>query len=286
MTAAAHAIGGSLPDSAVRPWGRWGLRVAAVGYLSLMIAVPLSAVLANGFSAGLAAFWADVTAPIAVSAMRLTVFTAILMTVVNAVMGTLTAYVLVRYRFPGQSLLNAVVDLPFAIPTLVTGVMLVVLYGPQQFLGAWLEGHGLKVMFATPGIVLALLFVTYPFVVRAVQPVLHGAEIKQEEAALTLGASKWQTFWHVLLPTIAPAVITGSLLSFARSLGEFGSVVVVAGNIPNLTLTAPVYIFGQIESQNQRGASAVSTVLLALSFSLLLSVDWIQSRRRARHVGR
>jgi sulfate transport system permease protein len=248
-----------------------------------MIVVPLSAVLANGFSGGLAVFWADITAPIAVEALKLTLFVAILMTAVNAVMGTLTAYVLVRYEFPGRALLNAIVDLPFAIPTLVTGVMLVVLYGPQRLLGAWLAEQGIKVIFATPGIVIALLLVTYPFVVRSVQPLLIGAERKQEEASLTLGASKWQTFRHVLLPTIAPAVVTGSILSFARSLGEFGSIVIVAGNIPNLTLTAPVYIFGQIESQNQRGASAVSTLLLALSFSLLLAIDWLQSRRNKRH---
>jgi sulfate transport system permease protein len=267
----------------IRPWGRWGLRVTAVSYLVLMIAVPLSAVLANGLAEGVATFWADITSRVAFNAMRLTLVVALLMTAVNAVMGTLTAYALVRYRFTGKSLLNTIVDLPFAIPTLVTGVMLVVLYGPQRLVGAWLEDQGIKVIFATPGIVLALLFVTYPFVIRAVQPVLMGAELKQEEAALTLGASKWQTFWHVLLPTIAPSVVTGSILSFARSLGEFGSIVIVAGNIPNLTLTAPVYIFGQIESQNQRGASAVSTALLALSFVLLLAVDWIQTRRRARH---
>jgi sulfate/thiosulfate transport system permease protein len=281
--AASTATGRAIPTAAIKPWGRWGLRVAAIGYLTLMIAVPLSAILANGLAGGLAAFWTEVTAPIAVEAMKLTIFVAFLMTAVNAVMGTLTAYVLVRYRFPGKALLNTIVDLPFAIPTLVTGVMLVVLYGPQRLIGAWLEAQGISVIFATPGIVLALLFVTYPFVVRAVQPVLMGAELKQEEAALTLGATKWQTFRHVLLPTIAPAVITGSILSFARSLGEFGSIVIVAGNIPNLTLTAPVYIFGQIESQNQRGASAVSTLLLALSFALLLIVDWIQARRHARH---
>jgi sulfate/thiosulfate transport system permease protein len=274
-----------VPPTAVKPWGRWGLRVAAIGYIALMIVVPLSAVLANGFAEGLAVFWADITAPIAVEALKLTLFVAILMTAVNAVMGTLTAYVLVRYEFPGRALLNAIVDLPFAIPTLVTGVMLVVLYGPQRLLGAWLAAQGIKVIFATPGIVLALLFVTYPFVVRTVQPLLMGAELKQEEASLTLGATKWQTFRYVLLPTIAPAVITGSILSFARSLGEFGSIVIVAGNIPNLTLTAPVYIFGQIESQNQRGASAVSTLLLALSFSLLLAIDWLQSRRNKRHAG-
>jgi len=281
--ATATAIGNALPTTAVRPWGRLGLRFTAIAYLIVMIAVPLSAVLANGLSGGLAAFWSEITAPVAVSALKLTLFVAVAMTIVNATMGTLTAYVLVRYSFPLKGLLNTIVDLPFAIPTLVTGVMLVVLYGPQRLVGAWLEANGLQIIFATPGIVLALLFVTYPFVVRTVQPVLMGAEMKQEEAALTLGASKWQTFRHVLLPTISPAVITGSILSFARALGEFGSIVIVAGNIPNITLTAPVYVFGQIESQNQRGASAVSTLLLALSFGLLLLIDWLQARGRMRH---
>jgi sulfate transport system permease protein len=279
-------LGEPLRRAAIRPWGSWGLRATAVGYLFLMIALPLSAVLANGLRDGLGAFWADVSSPVAFSALRLTLLAALLMTFINLVMGTLTAYVLVRYKFPGRALLNGLVDMPFAIPTLVTGVMLVVLYGPQRTLGAWLQASGVQVIFATPGIVLALLFVTYPFVIRAVQPVLMEAEIKQEEAAFTLGASKWQTFFHVLLPTISPAVATGCLLSFARALGEFGSIVIVAGNIPNLTLTAPVYVFGQIESQNQRGASAMSTLLLALSFALMLTVDWIQGRKGVTHVSR
>jgi sulfate transport system permease protein len=261
-----------------RPWGRWGLRATAVGYLLVMILVPILAIVQNGFAAGVAAFWAEVAQPVALDALWLTVWTALVMTAVNAVMGTLTAYVIVRYEFPGRALLNGLVDMPFAIPTIVTGVMLVVLYGPQTFVGAWFEGHGLRIIFATPGIVLALLFVTYPFVIRSVQPVLMEAEARQEEAALTLGASKWQAFRHVVLPAIGPAILTGSLLSFARALGEFGSIVAVAGNIPGKTLTAPVYVYGLIESQNQRGASVLSLVLLALSFSMMLVVEWIYRR--------
>ncbi|HJZ67174.1 MAG TPA: sulfate ABC transporter permease subunit, partial [Blastocatellia bacterium] len=210
----------------------------------------------------------------------LTLIMAAVVTVINAVMGTLTAYVLVRHQFPGRRLFNAMVDMPFAIPTLVTGVMLVALYGPQRTLGAWLQSHGMQVIFATPGILPALLVITYPFVIRTVQPMLMGAERSEEEAAYTIGASKWTTFWRVVLPDISPGVMTGSLLSFARALGEFGSIVVVAGNIPGPTLTAPVYIFGQVESQNQRGASAMSIVLLTLSFSLIVTVEWIQSRNR------
>ena len=260
-------------------WGKWGLRGTAVLYLGFMVALPLAAIIRNGLSDGLAAFRDDVTNPTAFGALRLTLISAVIVTIINAVMGTLTAYVLVRFRFPAKGLFNAMIDMPFAIPTLVTGVMLVALYGPQRTLGALLNSHGIQVIFATPGIVLALLVITYPFVIRAVQPVLMEAEKGQEEAAYTLGASKWTTFRRVVLPAIAPAIITGSLLSFARALGEFGSVVVVAGNIPGVTLTAPVYLYGQIESQNQRGASAMSIVLLALSFSLIVTVEWMQTRK-------
>jgi sulfate/thiosulfate transport system permease protein len=266
------------------PWGRWGLRGTAFLYLGFMVALPLTAIIQNGFADGLAAFWSDVTNATAFAAMKLTLTIAVIITIINAVMGTLTAYVIVRFRFPGRGLLNAIIDMPFAIPTLVTGVMLVALYGPQRTLGAWLNSHGIQVIFATPGVALALLVVTYPFVIRAVQPVLMEAEKGQEEAAYTLGASKWVTFRRVVLPNITPAIITGSLLSFARALGEFGSVVVVAGNIPGVTLTAPVYVYGQIESQNQRGASAMSVLLLSLSFALILTVEWMQSRSKGAHV--
>jgi sulfate transport system permease protein len=269
---------------AVLPWGKWGLRTAAILYLLFMVALPLSAIIENGFAGGLRAFWNDITNPIAFGALKLTLVMAVIVTAINAVMGTLTAYVLVRYRFIGRGLLNGLIDMPFAIPTLVTGVMLVALYGPQRTLGAWLNARGIEVIFATPGIALALLVITYPFVIRTVQPVLMEAEKGQEEAAYTLGASKWMTFRRVVLPTIAPAILTGSLLSFARALGEFGSIVVVAGNIPGRTLTAPVYVYGQIESQNQRGASSMSILLLALSFTLIVTVEWMQSRNRSRHV--
>ena len=287
MSSSEAGINPSAPIGASRasmPWGKWGLRITAVLYLGFMVALPLAAIIENGFAGGLSTFKDDVTAPIALSAIKLTLGTALIVTVVNAVMGTLTAYVLVRFRFPGKAVLNASIDMPFAIPTLATGVMLVALYGPQRTLGAWLNSHGIQVIFATPGIVLALLVITYPFVIRAVQPVLMEAEKGQEEAAYTLGASRATTFRRVILPGIAPAILTGSLLCFARALGEFGSVVVVAGNIPGVTLTAPVYVYGQIESQNQRGASAMSILLLALSFALIVTVEWMQSRSRRNNV--
>jgi len=269
---------------AVLPWGRWSLRLTAFFYLGFTVALPLATIIKNGFADGLGAFWADVTNPTAFSALKLTLMTSVIITIINAVMGTLTAYVLVRFRFPAKGLFNALIDMPFAIPTLVTGVMLVALYGPQRTVGAWLNAHGVQVIFATPGIVLALLVITYPFVIRAVQPVLMEVEKGQEEAAYTIGASKWTTFRKVVLPMISPALLTGSLLCFARALGEFGSVVVVAGNIPGATLTAPVYVFGQIESQNQRGASAMSILLLALSFTLIVTVEWMQSRNGKSNV--
>jgi sulfate/thiosulfate transport system permease protein len=262
-----------------RLWGRWSLRAVSILWLLLMIVLPISTLIEHGLRDGIALLWNEVTSPIALAALKLTLIAAAIMTAINAVMGTMTAYVLVRYRFCGSRLLNSLIDLPFAIPTLVTGVMLVVLYGPQQLLGAWLEARGIQIVFAQPGIVMALLFVTYPFVIRTVQPVLMAIDRSQEEAAWTLGASQLQTFTKVILPMLTPAILTGSLLGFARALGEFGSLVVVAGNIPRSTLTAPVYIFGQIESQNQRGASAMSILLLTMSFALMLLVDWLQERR-------
>jgi sulfate/thiosulfate transport system permease protein len=271
---------------AALPWGRWSLRAAALIWLGLMIGLPLAALFEHGLREGVVRFWAEITNPLALAAVRLTIFSAAVMTLINVAMGTLTAYVLARYRFFGSRLFNSLIDLPFAIPTLVTGVMLVLLYGPQRTFGAWLEARGAHVIFARPGIVLALLFITYPFVIRTVQPVLMAIEREQEEAAWTLGASRWRTFIKVILPMITPAIISGALLSFARALGEFGSIVVVAGNIPRSTLTAPVYVFEQIESQNQMGASAVSILLLALSFTLMLLVDWAQGKRGGGHVAR
>jgi sulfate transport system permease protein len=280
--ASARRVSGYAFTGVSLPWGILGLRATAIGYIGFVIVLPLAALIARGFGQGLARFWKELTGPTAISALELTVGVAVFTAIINCVMGTMTAYVLVRYEFPGKQLFNGLIDLPFAIPTLVTGVMLVILYGPQAPLGALLAGGGIKVIFATPGIVLALLLVTYPFVIRAVQPVLLELETDQEEAAYTLGASQWQTFYKVVLPALGPAITTGAMLSFARALGEFGAVVVVAGNIPGRTLTAPVHIFGQIEAQNQIGASALSIALVALSFVLLLFVDRIQKGREAR----
>lgn len=265
------------------PWGRWGVRAVALTYLAVMLVIPLAVIFQDGLSAGLGGLWRTLSQPVAWHALTLTLWTAAVMALINAVMGLLTAYVLVRYRFPGEGLLNAIVDLPFAIPTLVAGVTLVVLYGPQSAVGAWFNRDlGLQIIFAPPGIVLALLFVTFPFVVRAVQPVLLSLDRAQEEAAATMGARAWTTFRRVILPALAVPLISGTLLSFARAIGEFGAIVVVAGNIPLHTQTAAVYVLGEIESENRSGASAMSVVMLAIAFGLVLLVDLIQSRQGKR----
>jgi sulfate transport system permease protein len=263
------------------PWGRWGIQSAAWTYVTLMLLIPLAVIFQDGLRDGLGSLWQSVTSPIAWSALRLTLWTSALMAVVNAVMGTLTAFVLVRYNFPGKGLLNAIVDLPLAIPTLVTGVMLVVLYGPQSFIGAWFkEQMNWKIIFAPPGIVLALLFVNFPFVVRAVQPVLQSLDRESEEAAATLGAGSATIFWRVTLPALWLPIASGALLSFARAIGEFGAIVIVAGNIPLRSQTAAVYVFGEVESANRQGASAMSIVMLSLAFTLVLFVDWLRKRGR------
>jgi sulfate transport system permease protein len=246
-----------------------------------MLLIPLAVIFQDGFRNGLVALWQSVSMPIALSALRLTLWTSALMALINAIMGTLTAYVLVRYEFPGKSLLNAIVDLPLAIPTLVTGVMLVVLYGPQSFIGAWLKDQmNWKIIFAPPGIILALLFVNFPFVVRAVQPVLQSLDLEAEEAAATLGAGSATIFRRVTLPALWLPIASGALLSFARAIGEFGAIVIVAGNIPLRTQTAAVYVFGEVESANREGASAMSIVMLSLAFALVLFVDWLRKRGR------
>lgn len=273
-------VGPEAPPSAL-PWGRYGVRAVALTYLAVLLIIPLLIIFQDGLSAGLSGLWRAVSLPVARSALWLTLWTAAVMALINAIMGTLTAYVLVRYQFPGKALLNGIVDLPFSIPTLVTGVMLVVLYGPQSAIGGWLNtALGWRIIFAPSGIILALLFVTFPFVVRAVQPVLASLDRDQEEAAATLGAGPWVIFRRVVLPAVALPLTTGTLLSFARAIGEFGAIVIVAGNIPFRSQTAAVYVLGEIESENRRGASAMSVVMLTIAFALVLTVDLIQRRGR------
>jgi sulfate transport system permease protein len=255
------------------------IRGATLSYLGVMVVLPMVALGVQAAEPGALAFWQAVTNPFAWHALKLTFATALIMVVISAVTGTATAWVLVRYEFPGKGLMNALIDLPFAVPTVVTGMMLVALYGPSSVLGAFLGRHGWDVIYQKPGIVLALLFVTYPFVVRSVQPVLLEMDRAEEEAAATLGADALTTFRRVTLPTLWPAILTGTALSFSRALGEFGSVVMVAGNRPLETRTGPMYIFGEIESGNRHGAVVVSVVLLSCSLGILIALNRLQRSR-------
>jgi sulfate transport system permease protein len=255
------------------------LRSASLAYLGAMVALPLLILALQAAEPGTSAFWKELSNPFAWHSLKLTFATALAMVLVNAVTGTATAWVLVRYPFPGKTVVNALIDLPFAVPTIVTGLMLVVLYGPTSVLGTILGQYGWRVIYEAPGIMLALMFVTYPFVIRSVQPVLLEMDRAEEEAAATLGAGAFATFRRVTLPTLWPAILTGSALAFSRALGEFGSVILVAGNRPLATQTAPMYIFGEIESGNRHGALVVSAVLLTCSLGILILLNVMQRRR-------
>jgi sulfate transport system permease protein len=239
-------------------------RGIAVGYLSLVVLVPLAALVARSRVDGRAAFWDEVTAPQAVAALKLTLACALVVAAFNAVAGTAVAWVLVRDEFPGKSAVNSVIDLPFALPTIVASVVLLELYGPRS-------PFGVDVAFTRAGVVLALLFVTLPFVVRAVQPVLIELDREMEEAAQSLGAGRLGVFRRIVFPNLLPAILSGVALAFARAVGEFGSVVLIGGT-SGKTQVASVYIFGQIESNNTTGAAAVSVVLLAISLAVLLGI--------------
>jgi sulfate transport system permease protein len=258
---------------------RWGLRGTALLYLGLLVIVPLIAVLTKGFGHGTGDLRAALDHPGAMAAIKLTLIASGFAALINGVFGTLLAYVLVRFRFPGRGVLGALVDLPFAIPTLVTGVMLVALYGPNSPIGAFLKRNGINVIFAPLGILLALMFITLPLVVRAVEPVLLELDPAEEEAARVLGANGWVTFRRIVLPAIRPAITAGILLSFARALGEFGSIVIVSGNITGKTLTAPVFIFQLISQFKPEQAAAVSAVLFGLSFILVMVTERLIHRR-------
>jgi sulfate/thiosulfate transport system permease protein len=280
------------PQGRARPpagaaFRRWSLRGVAFLYLGLFIVLPVGVLLQHGFSDGLANLRAALHAPGGTAAIRLTLEMAALTAVINGVFGTLLAYVLVRIRFPGRDLLSTVVDLPFAVPTLVAGVMLVALYGPNSTVGGWFEQHGIHIIFAPLGILLALLFVTLPLVVRTVQPVLLELDPAEEEAARVLGAGRWTTFRRVMLPALRPAIAGGCLLAFARALGEYGAIVVVSGNLTGKTLTAPVFITqllqpsAFVQTGGPDAAAAVSAVLFGLAFVLVLITEKLVHTERS-----
>ena len=253
-------------------------RNAVTAYVLALVALPLLALVHAGFRQGLQEFTSAITAPVAVQALWLTAWTGLLVGALDLVLGTASAWVLVRYRFPGRQVLSALVDLPFAVPTLVAGVMIGVLYGRNSWAGRAFEHFGVSIMFAPPAIVMVLLFVTLPFVIRAVEPVLLEIDPAEEEAARVLGAGPLRIFRSVYLPAILPAALSGAIRALGRALGEFGSVVVVAGNIPWKTLTAPVYVFGEIESGSPLSAASLSLVMLAAALLLHAAARVIEER--------
>lgn len=246
-------------------------------YLSLIVLLPVAAVFGKTLELGWGEFVGVVSNPRVLAAYRLSFGAALAAAAIDAVFGLLLAWVLVRYSFPGKRLVDALIDLPFALPTAVAGIALTALYAPNGWLGGWLAALGLKVAFTPLGILVALVFIGIPFVVRTVQPVLEEFEPEFEEAAASLGASRWQVFRHVILPHVLPAVVTGFALAFARAVGEYGSVIFIAGNIPFVSEIAPLLIIGQLEQYDEAGATAIATVMLATSFALLLVINALQA---------
>jgi sulfate transport system permease protein len=262
----------------------FGLTIGyTIFYLSIVVLIPLSALFFKTATLSWGDFVATVTAERVIASFRLTFGAAIAAALVNAAFGTLVAWVLVRYRFPGKRLADALVDLPFALPTAVAGITLATVYSANGWLGRYLEAAGIKVAFTPLGITVAMVFIGLPFVVRTVQPVLEELEPELEEAAACLGANRWQTIRRVLLPSITPAVITGFALAFARGVGEYGSIIFIAGNMPMKSEITPLLIITKLEQYDYAGATAIASVMLVISFVMLLVINLLQkwSRRYA-----
>ena len=257
----------------------------AVLYLSLIVLIPLSALLFKTFTLSWPQFWDAVTSPRVLASYRLTFGASFIAALVNVVFGLLVAWVLVRYPFPGKKIVDALVDLPFALPTAVAGISLTALLAGNGWIGQYFEPHGIELAFNPKGIVIALIFIGLPFVVRTVQPVLEDTEKELEEAATCLGATRWQTFSRVILPSIAPALLTGFAMAFARAVGEYGSVIFIAGNMPMVSEITPLIIIGKLEQYDYAGATAVATVMLVISFILLLVINGLQGWERKRSAG-
>jgi sulfate/thiosulfate transport system permease protein len=252
-------------------------------YLSLIVLIPLAAVFLRTTELSLHEFWAVVTTPRVVATYKLTFGASFIAAVINMVFGLLTAWVLVRYQFFGKKVLDALVDLPFALPTAVAGIALTAIYAPNGWIGQWLEPHGIKVAFTPLGVVVALTFIGLPFVVRTVQPVLEDFSAEAEEAAASLGANRWQTFYKIILPAIWPALLTGFSLAFARAVGEYGSVIFIAGNMPMISEITPLMIITKLEQYDYAGATAIAVVMLLISFVLLLLINLLQWWSNHRH---
>ena len=254
-------------------------------YVTLLVLIPLSTTFFRSAAMGWEAFEAAVTSPRVLASYRLSFGASLAAAVVNVLFGVLAAWVLTRYRFPGRRLVDALVDLPFALPTAVAGIALTTLYAPNGWLGSRLLPLGITVAFAPLGVVVALTFIGLPYVVRTVQPVLQDLESEIEEAAASLGATRWQTFRRVLLPALAPAIGTGFALAFARAIGEYGSVVFISGNLPFRTEIAPLLIMTKLEQYDYAGATAIAVVMLVVSFALLLAINLLQWASRRRLAG-
>lgn len=253
-------------------------------YLSFIVLIPLAALILRSSSLGWSGFWSAVTTPRVIAAFEVSFGLSLAAALTNAVFGFLVAWVLVRYDFPGKRLVDALVDLPFALPTAVAGIALSALYAPNGWLGQPLnELFGLKVAFTPLGIAIALTFIGLPFVVRTVQPILQDLPAEEEEAAASLGASRFQTFRSIILPAVLPALVTGFALSFARGVGEYGSVIFIAGNMPGLTEIVPLLIVIKLEQYDYAGAAAVGTAMLGVSFIMLLILNLLQQWMRSRH---
>jgi sulfate transport system permease protein len=258
----------------------------ALTYLSVIVLIPIAALLFRAAGLGAAEFWAIATSERVLAALKISFGAALIAASINAVFGLLVAWVLVRYRFPGRRLLDAIVDLPFALPTAVAGIALTALFAHNGWIGQYFEAHGIQIAFTPTGIVIALTFIGLPFVVRTVQPVLEDIDREVEEAAATLGAGRFVTITRVVLPTLLPALLTGFALALARAVGEYGSVIFIAGNIPYVSEIAPLLIVIQLEEFNYGGAAVIGATMLIISFALLLFINLIQvwSRRRFGNV--
>jgi len=254
-------------------------------YLSLIVLVPLAAVFVRTSSLGLEQFWNVVTTPRVVASYKLSFGASLAAAAINAVFGLMLAWSLVRYTFPGKKLVDALIDLPFALPTAVAGIALTALYSKNGWLGQYLEPMGIRIAFGPWGVLVALVFIGVPFVVRTVQPILEDLDTEFEEAAASLGASRVRTFWHVVLPIIFPALLTGFALAFARAVGEYGSVIFIAGNIPMVSEITPLMIITKLEQYDYAGATAIAAVMLVFSFILLLVINGLQAWT-ARRTGR
>lgn len=253
-------------------------------YLSLIVLIPLSALIFKTFALSWPEFWAAISSPRVVASYRLTFGASLIAALINVVFGLLIAWILVRYNFFGKRFVDALVDLPFALPTAVAGISLTAILAGNGWIGQYLEPFGIKLAFNPNGIVIALIFIGLPFVVRTVQPVLEVAEKELEEAATCLGATRIQTFVRVILPIIAPALLTGFAMAFARAIGEYGSVIFIAGNMPMVSEITPLIIIGKLEQYDYAGATAVALVMLVISFILLLIINALQAYQR-RHTG-